>query len=98
MYTGEPIEATTAHAWGLVNRVVPPGEALAAAVGLARVLAQRPSRALQLMKQAVALGLATTEGDAIARTLALSDAVFRTEDCREGVRAFFAKETPRFGR
>jgi enoyl-CoA hydratase/carnithine racemase len=98
MYTGEPIEATTAHAWGLVNRVVPPGEALAAAVGLARVLAQRPSRALQLMKQAVALGLATTEGDAIARTLALSDAVFRTEDCREGIRAFFAKETPRFGR
>jgi enoyl-CoA hydratase/carnithine racemase len=98
MYTGEPIEAATAHAWGLVNRVVPPGEALAAAVGLARVLAQRPSRALQLMKQAVALGLATMEGDAIARTLALSDAVFRTEDCREGVRAFFAKETPRFGR
>ena len=98
MYTGEPIEAATAHAWGLVNRVVPPGEALAAAVGLARVLAQRPSRALQLMKQAVALGLATTEGDAIARTLALSDAVFRTEDCREGIRAFFAKETPRFGR
>ena len=98
MYTGEPIEAATAHAWGLVNRVVPPGEALAAAVGLARVLAQRPTRALQLMKQAVALGLATTEGDAIARTLALSDAVFRTEDCREGIRAFFAKETPRFGR
>jgi enoyl-CoA hydratase/carnithine racemase len=98
MYTGEPIEAATAHAWGLVNRVVPPGEALAAAVGLARVLAQGPSRALQLMKQAVALGLATMEGDAIARTLALSDAVFRTEDCREGVRAFFAKETPRFGR
>ncbi|PYM54290.1 MAG: 3-hydroxypropionyl-CoA dehydratase, partial [Candidatus Rokuibacteriota bacterium] len=87
MYTGEPIEAATAHAWGLVNRVVPPGEALVAAVGLARVLAQRPSRALQLMKQAVALGLATTEGDAIARTLALSDAVFRTEECREGVRA-----------
>jgi len=97
MYTGEPIEAATAHAWGLVNRVVPPGQALAAAVELARGLARGPSRALQLMKQAVALGLATTEGDAIARTLALSDAVFRTEECREGVRAFFAKETPRFG-
>src|SRR5207244_718192 len=40
MYPGEPIEAATARAWGLVNRVVPPGQALAAAVELARGLAR----------------------------------------------------------
>jgi enoyl-CoA hydratase len=96
MYTGEPIDARTAVAWGLVNRVVPAGRALVAALDLARVLADRPSRALQLMKQAVDLGLDAPEDDAIERTLALSDAVFRTEDCREGVRAFFAKEPPRW--
>jgi enoyl-CoA hydratase/carnithine racemase len=96
MYTGEPIDAATALAWGLVNRVVAPGQALAEARALARTLVERPGRALQLMKQAVDLALDTTEDDAVTRTLALSEAVFRTEDCREGVRAFFAKETPRF--
>jgi len=97
MFTGEPIDAETALGWGLLNRVVPPGQALAHARALAAVLATRPGRALQLMKQAVALGLDTTEDDAIARTLSFSEAVFRTDDAREGVRAFFAKESPRFG-
>jgi enoyl-CoA hydratase/carnithine racemase len=96
MYTGEPIDARTALAWGLVNRVVPPGQALAAALELARALAERPNRALQLIKQAVDLGLDAAEDDAIERTLALSEAVFRTEDSREGVRAFFAKEPSRW--
>jgi len=96
MFTGDPIDAQTAAAWGLVNRVVPAGQALVSALELGRVLASRPSRALQLMKQAVDLALDTTEDDAITRTLALSGAVFKTEDCREGVRAFLAKEPPRF--
>jgi enoyl-CoA hydratase/carnithine racemase len=96
MYTGEPIDAATALAWGLVNRVVPAGQALPAALELARALADRPNRALGLMKRAVDLGLDVPEDDAVERTLALSDAVFRTEDAREGVRAFFAKEPPRW--
>ena len=96
MFTGEPIDAETAHAWGLVNRVVPAGQALASAVALARTLAERPNRALQLMKEAVDLAQDTTEDDAVRRTLALSEAVFRTADCQEGVRAFFAKEPPRW--
>jgi enoyl-CoA hydratase/carnithine racemase len=37
-----------------------------------------------------------TEDEAIRRILALSEAVFRTEDAREGVRAFFAKVPPRW--
>src|SRR6185369_15118348 len=28
MFTGDPIDAETARSWGLVNRVVPPGQAL----------------------------------------------------------------------
>jgi enoyl-CoA hydratase/carnithine racemase len=76
--------------------VVPAGQALPAALDLARALAERPNRALQLMKAAVDLGQDTTEDEAIRRTLALSEAVFRTEDCQEGVRAFFAKEPPRW--
>ena len=69
MFTGEPIDAETARAWGLVNRVVPPGQALVAALELARTLAERPNRALQLIKEAVDLAQDTTEDDAIRRTL-----------------------------
>jgi enoyl-CoA hydratase/carnithine racemase len=96
MFLGDPIDARTALAWGLVNRVVPPGRALAAATDLARTLAVRPNRALQLCKRAVDMSFDTTEDDAIQRSLALSDEAFATEDCQEGVRAFFAKEAPRF--
>jgi enoyl-CoA hydratase/carnithine racemase len=48
------------------------------------------------MKEAVDLAQDTTEDEAIRRTLGLSEAIFRTEDCKEGVRAFFAKEPPRW--
>lgn len=98
MFFGEPIDAKTALAWGLVNRVAPPGEALVTAARMAAILAQRPNRALQLCKQAVDLALDTTEDDAIGQSLALSDQAFTSADCREGVRAFFAKEQPRFNR
>jgi enoyl-CoA hydratase len=42
MFTGEPIDAATALAWGLVNQVVPRGQALAAARALAADLAPCP--------------------------------------------------------
>jgi enoyl-CoA hydratase len=95
-FLGEPIDAPTALAWGLVNRVVPPGRALDEARALARVLAVRPGRALELCKRAIDLALDVPQDEALDRTLALSDAAFKTADCREGVRAFFAKEPPRF--
>ena len=96
MFTGEPIDAGTALAWGLVDRVAPPGQVLAAAQQLAAALTALPGRALAIMKAAVAVGLEHPEADAVRRTLALSAEVFQTADCREGARAFLAKEPPRF--
>ena len=96
MYFGDPIDAATALAWGLVNRVVPRGHSLRVAQEMAAVLAQRPNRALQLCKTAVDMSFDTTEDQAVSRSLVLSDQAFSSADCREGVRAFFAKETPRF--
>jgi enoyl-CoA hydratase/carnithine racemase len=96
MFTGEPIDAATALAWGLITQVAPRGQALGAARALAATLAALPARALALMKEAVAVGLAHPEDEAVRRTLALSAAVFKTTDCREGARAFLAKEPARF--
>jgi enoyl-CoA hydratase/carnithine racemase len=37
-----------------------------------------------------------TEAEAIEQSLKLSGEIFTTSDCKEGFRAFFAKERPRF--
>ena len=91
MFFGEPVPVETAHAWGLINRVVPKGEALKTALDMARRLAAQPNVALQMCKQSVDLAFDTAEEDAVRASLALSDKVFASEYCSEGVRAFFAK-------
>jgi enoyl-CoA hydratase len=96
MFLGEPIDAATALAWGLVNRVVAPGDALRSARALAAELATRPNLALQLCKRAVDDSFDMTEDAAVAHSLELSDEAFRSADCAEGVEAFMAKRTPRF--
>jgi enoyl-CoA hydratase len=96
MFFGEPVAVETALAWGLVNRVVPRGEALKAARAMAHELAAGPAAALQLCKQSIDMALDRTEREAVAATLALSERAFATADCAEGVRAFFAKEPARF--
>ena len=45
--TGRPVDASEAHAIGLVNRVVPAGQALTAAVELGRQLAAYPQECLR---------------------------------------------------
>ncbi len=96
MFNGEPVDAPTALLWGLVDRVVASGQGPHAARAMAASLAERPSRAQQLCKAAIALSCELPEDEAIRATMELSDEAFGTEDCREGVRAFFAKEKPHF--
>jgi enoyl-CoA hydratase/carnithine racemase len=96
MFFGDPLPVETALAWGLVNRVVARGEALPTALAMARRLAAQPSLALQACKRAIDDSFDRSEDAAIAASLDLSAEVFTTADCAEGVRAFFAKEPPRF--
>ena len=96
MFLGEPVPVETALSWGLVNRVVPPGEAVKTALAMAGELAARPGVALRLCKQSIGMAFDRTEREAVEATLALSDRAFQTADCAEGVRAFFAKQAPRF--
>jgi enoyl-CoA hydratase len=96
MYFGEPVPVETALAWGLVNRVVPVGEARAVALAMARTLAAKPAVAMAACKQAIDMAFDRPEEEAVKASLALSERAFTSADCREGVRAFFAKEPPRF--
>jgi enoyl-CoA hydratase/carnithine racemase len=96
MFFGDPLPVETALAWGIINRVVPKGEAARTALEMARRLAGQPSVALQLCKQSIDMAFDTSEDAGVRATLTLSDKAFASEDCAEGVRAFFAKEPPRF--
>ena len=96
MFFGELVDPETALAWGLVNRVVRKGRGLDEAMDLARPLAERPNKALQLCKRAIDLSFDLSEDEAIRQTLELSRQAFESEDIEEGVRAFLAKEPPRF--
>jgi enoyl-CoA hydratase len=96
MFFGDPVSAETALAWGLINRVVPKGTALEAALVMAGRLAEQPSVALQMCKRSADMAFDVAEDRAVEASLAFSERVFTTEDCAEGVRAFFAKEPPRF--
>lgn len=93
---GEPVDASTALAWGLVNRVVPDREVTATALALAAQLAVGPTRAMHLAKQALALSWATPAASAVKASEPLFAEVFATADAAEGVSAFLQKRPPLF--
>jgi enoyl-CoA hydratase len=96
MYLGESIDASEAERLGLVNEVVPDGEALPRALDVARSISRQPKEAVVAIKRGVRESLHSSREDSVRLTLELSDHLFRTEDCAEGILAFFEKREPRF--
>jgi enoyl-CoA hydratase/carnithine racemase len=89
---GETMDARRAHEIGLVDRLCPPGEALAEAKKRALVLAELAPLSLALTKAALAKGL----DEALAQERELQAALFMTADHAEGKRAFLEKRAPTF--
>ena len=94
--TGARIDAREALRIGLIERVVPAGEALSAAQALALTLAERAPVALRYAKEAVVKGLELplAEGGRLENDLATL--LRTTEDRIEGAKAFLEKRKPRF--
>ena len=94
--TGRILTAVEAERIGLVNRVVPAGQALAAADALAAEIAQRGPLAVREAKRLIDLALETELDAGLAAELDASDRIFASEDMAEGARAFFAKREPEY--
>ena len=91
LFTGELIDAAEAVRIGLVSRVVPHAELLPTALALAERIAANPPLAIARIKQGLRRALDPDWQD-LGRFVAASLAeLFRTEDHREGVRAFLEK-------
>jgi len=95
-YTGEMIDAREAERLGLVNRVVAPGRLVAETRALAERLAQAPPLAVRAIKQ-VLFGNDRAELErALEFEVQAQMRCFVSEDCGEGIRAFFEKRPPQF--
>jgi enoyl-CoA hydratase len=94
LLTGEPIDARRACEVGLVNRVVPAGEALPAALALAEKIARNGPLAVRTAKEIAVRALALEPGFVLEK--ALGARVLASADAREGPRAFAEKRRPKF--
>lgn len=94
LLTGEPMDAARAHAFGLVNRLVEPGDALTEALAMAQRIAANAPLSVQASLRAMNGWLAEHDAqgwDATAQALA---AIRGSDDLREGLRAFFERRAP----
>ncbi|GAB6932740.1 enoyl-CoA hydratase-related protein [Calditerricola satsumensis] len=93
---GDKVSAEEAARIGLINRVVPHDALMPEALTLAERLAQMPTRAIALTKRAFYKGLTVPLSEQLAYEAHLQAIAGKTEDHREGVRAFFEKRKPVF--
>lgn len=93
---GELLDADTALAFGLVNRVAPAGKAMEEALRLADVLASRGPLAMREAKALLDSTLDVPLSEGQVAELEASERVFASDDMQEGASAFLEKRTPRF--
>jgi enoyl-CoA hydratase/carnithine racemase len=96
MVTGRTLTPQEAHAYGILDRLVPAERLAEETLDYARRLATGAVRAVGAIKLAVRLGLDRPLEDGLRLERELVDGLFRSEDAQEGIRAFLEKRTPQF--
>ena len=94
--TGAPVDARRAEAMGLVNRVVPAGEALVHAQALAAGIAARSRAVVALGKRTFQRQIETSLADAYRLASQAMVENLELADATEGIDAFLAKRAPRW--
>ena len=96
LYTGDMINAAEALRLGIVNRVVPLAQLESEVHALAQKIAQGPAIAIRAVKQTL-FGRDKEELMALLNLeVEQQMKCFPSEDCGEGIRAFFEKRPPKF--
>lgn len=94
---GRHVTAQEALAWGLVNRVVPKGEALSVAREIAAQICETGPLALKAITRSLRqIQTDVKESDAMLQSDDLANPVFASADAKEGMRAFKEKRKANF--
>jgi 2-(1,2-epoxy-1,2-dihydrophenyl)acetyl-CoA isomerase len=96
IFSGEMIDAAEAHRLGVFNRVVPHERLEEETLAYARMLAAKPPIALALAKKAIYQSEQLPLDEMLAVELEHQMRCFRSEDAKEGLRAFLEKRAPDF--
>jgi enoyl-CoA hydratase/carnithine racemase len=96
IFTGRRVDAREAKAIGLVNHVVPAGQARAKALEIAATIADNGPIAVRQAKKAINWGGETDLETGMILAIEAYNNTVTTEDRLEGVRAFNEKRKPRF--
>jgi enoyl-CoA hydratase/carnithine racemase len=96
LLTGDMISAQQALDAGVVDEVVPEGELLRQASGLAQRIASKSRVGVKQILRVVREGLEQPLAQALERETQAFAEVCQSEDAREGVAAFLEKRQPKF--
>ncbi|MEV7320786.1 crotonase/enoyl-CoA hydratase family protein [Streptomyces sp. NPDC093970] len=96
LLTGEPMTGRRAGELGLVNQVVPAGQAVAEALLLAERLAANAPLALAAVKEVVRAADGAPESEAFAAQRTVMKKLMATADVREGMTAFAERRAPQW--
>ena len=94
--TGEPIDAQTALAWGLVNRIVSDGGLMDAALRTADIICSNGPLAVRQAKKAMRNGLDVDIHTGLVFEREAYHRLIDSADRREGIAAFNGKRKPVF--
>jgi enoyl-CoA hydratase len=94
--TAEQIDAAEAYRIGLVNKVVPAGQALAAAKDMAKAILSNGPVACRYVLEAVRRGLEMPLSEGLVFEATLFGLCAATSDMKEGMTAFLEKRPARF--
>ncbi len=92
--TGDMFPAARAYGYGLINRLAPPGEALAEARRLAQTIAANGPLSVAASKRVVYESQDWSAEEMWTRQATLTEHVFTSADAREGSAAFAEKRKP----
>ena len=96
LLTGRHLTAAEARDVGLVGHVVPDGQALPKALELAGLIAANGPVAVRAILRTIRETEGMHENDAFTLEARIGLDVFRSEDAKEGPRAFLEKRKPEF--
>lgn len=96
IYTGRSVDADLAYEWGIVNRVVPKGQAIGVALEIAQQIVDSAPIAVRMAKTAISRGTEVDFHTGYVLDIAAYNVLVPTEDRLEGIAAFNEKRKPRW--